>query len=714
MPDQTGTFAITTPLYYVNSYFHLGHTYTTFVCDTITRFHKMLGDETFFITGSDEHGVKIKEAAESHGMTPIQWADRIVEDGKALWKRIGVDYDYFVRTTQREPEDHYRDVQRFFRRIYDRGDIYLGEYEGLYCVGCEKYLTEKDLVDGKCPEHDSEPVPMKEQSLFFKLSKWAPVILEMLESEPDRIRPESRRNEIISKLKGGVDDLAVSRTKMKWGIPLDEIAPGHVCYVWFDALLGYATAAGLGEYLDELEKKEKDPSCEMKPTRFAKFWPNCLHIIAKDILWFHTVIWPAMQLAAELDPVDRKRIISRGSYAHGYLLERGRKMSKTLGNILDPYPYLDLLGSDALRFFLLREVTFGEDGSINHEAIAEKMNSDLANDLGNLLNRTLVMIEKDSDGKIPAEGAHNTELMEVSKEAHDNAVEDMKNLAFSRAIESIWELVRLANRNIEETEPWRLRREGKLDELHAFLYDQAQALHNLAILLHPFLPELTRKIWEQLGLPGRVEDHRYRDGSTWGTIDPGTCIHRGDPIAPRIDIQAFLQQVEILSAKRAEEKDKASTAPVKEKDKAATAPVGEKPLIKENPMIEDKPVVEQKPSIEETPTVPEIKPEITFDEFLKVDLRIATILECERVPGADKLLKMQIDLGREKRQIIAGIAKVYPPEQLVGRQIIVVANLLPRKVRGEMSNGMLLATGEEMTVTLLQPDKLSKPGDTVH
>ena len=345
----------------------------------------MLGKETFFITGSDEHGVKIKEAAETHGMTPLEWADRIVEDGKSLWKRIGIDYDYFVRTTQRAPEDHYKDVQRFFKRIYDRGDIYLGEYEGLYCVGCEKYLTERDLVDGKCPDHDKEPVKMKEQSLFFRLSKWAPVILEMLEADPSRIRPESRRNEMLSKLRGGVDDLAVSRTKMKWGIPLDEVAEGHVCYVWFDALLGYATAAGIGEYLDELDKRDADPNYQIKPTRFAKFWPNCTHIIAKDILWFHTVIWPAMQLAAELDPVDRRKMISRGSFAHGYLLERGRKMSKTVGNILDPYPYLDLLGSDALRFFLLREITFGEDGSINHEAIAERTNSDLANDLGNLL-----------------------------------------------------------------------------------------------------------------------------------------------------------------------------------------------------------------------------------------------------------------------------------------------------------------------------------------
>jgi methionyl-tRNA synthetase len=679
MPNDSNTFAITTPLYYVNGYFHLGHSYTTYVCDTINRFQKMLGKETFFITGSDEHGVKIKEAAESHGVSPLEWADRIVEDGKALWSRIGIDYDYFVRTTQRAPEDHYRDVQRFFKRIFDRGDIYLGEYAGLYCVGCEKYLTERDLVDGKCPDHDKEPVLMKEQSLFFRLSKWAPVILEMLEADPSRIRPESRRNEMISKLRSGVDDLAVSRTKMKWGIPLDEVAPGHVCYVWFDALLGYATAAGLGEYLDELDKHDKDPSCPIKPTRFAKFWPHCVHIIAKDILWFHTVIWPAMQLAAELDPVDRKRIISRGSFAHGYLLERGRKMSKTVGNILDPYPYLDILGSDALRFFLLREITFGEDGSINHEAIAERTNSDLANDLGNLLNRTLVMIEKDSEGKIPIEGAHNDALQTAARVAHDFAVELMKDFAFAKALEAIWELVRLANRRIEEAKPWELRRDGKVEELHAFLYDQAQALHNLAILLHPFLPQLTKQIWEQLGLPGRVEDHRYQDGAGWGSIDPGTCIHRGDPIVPRVDIPKFLEEVEKLTIVRQSERDKAATAPAKE-----------------------------------CPKMEEVKPEITFDDFLKVDLRIATILACERVPGTDKLVKMQIDLGLERRQIVAGIAKVYTPEELVGKQIVVVANLAPRKVKGELSKGMLLATGNELGVTLLKPEKPVDSGETVH
>jgi methionyl-tRNA synthetase len=681
MQDDSNTFAITTPLYYVNGFFHLGHAYTTYVCDSITRFQKMQGKETFFITGSDEHGAKILEAAESHGMTPLEWSDRIVEDGKALWSRIGIEYDYFVRTTQKEPENHYRDVQRFFKRIYDRGDIYLGEYEGLYCVGCEKYLNERDLVEGKCADHDKEPILMKEQSLFFKLSKWAPVILEMLESDPDRIRPESRRNEMISKLRGGVDDLAVSRTKMQWGIPLDDIAPGHVCYVWFDALLGYATAAGLGEYLDELDKHDADKSYKIKPTRFAKFWPHCVHIIAKDILWFHTVIWPAMQLAAELDPDDPRGMVTSGSFAHGYLLERGRKMSKTVGNILDPYPYLDLLGSDALRFFLLREITFGEDGSINHEAIAERANSDLANDLGNLLNRTLVMMEKDAGGQVPPEGIHKQALIDAAASAHAQAVLYMKDFQFAKALEAIWIFVRLANRNIEESKPWELRRDGKLDELNAFLYDQAQALHNLAILLHPFLPELTTKIWEQLGLPGKVSDHRYHDGAGWGNIDPGTCIHRGDPIVPRVDIAKFLEEVEKLTAIRQTERDKAGAA------KETCEPVAE---------------------------VPDFKPEITYDDFTKIDLRVATVLECEKIAGADKLLKLQIDLGREKRQIIAGVAKIYTPEEMVGKQIIVVANLAPRKMRGELSRGMLLATGEELSVTLLRPEKPVNPGETVH
>jgi len=680
MTDDTKIFCITTPLYYANAPFHLGHAYSTYVCDTLTRFHKMLGYDTFFITGSDEHGEKIKQSALERGFKPIEWTDKVVEDGKALWEKLGIEYDYFVRTTQRKPEDHYRDVQRFFKRIYDRGDIYLGDYEGLYCVGCEKYLTEKDLVDGKCPEHDKEPVLVKEPTLFFRLSKYAPILLDFLEKEPERIQPSTRRNEVISKLKSGVCDLAVSRTKLDWGVPLDEIQPGHVCYVWFDALLGYCTAAGIGKYFDELEKKEADPSYQIKPTRFAKYWPHCIHVIAKDILWFHTVIFPAMLLAARLDPEDPKKLLSRGTWSHGYLLERGRKMSKTIGNILDPIPYLELLGSDALRFFLLREVHFGDDGSINHEAIAERTNADLANDLGNLLNRTLAMIAKDSGGMIPPEGPHKSELVETCKRAYDGAVSEMLDFAPHRALDAIWEFVRLANKNIEETKPWELRKEGKFQELQAFLYDQAQALHNLAILLNPFLPNLTEKIWTQLGLPGKVSDHAYHDGGSWATIDPGTCTCQGDPIVPRIDIPKFLDDVERLSIERQKQRD--GLAGVKEEEK----------------MVD----------------VPEIKETISFDEFLKLDLRIATVLEAEKVAGTDKLVKLQLDLGREKRQIIAGIAKVYTQDELVGKQIVIVANLEPRKMRGEMSQGMLLATGTEETVTLLIPEKPSIPGDTVH
>jgi len=690
MTDEQGIFAITTPLYYANAPFHLGHAYSTYVCDTLTRFHKMLGDRTYFITGSDEHGEKIKRAAGSHGLTPLEWTDRVVDAGKALWKRCGIEYDYFVRTSQHQPDDHYRDVQRFFKRIYDRGDIYLGEYEGLYCVGCEKYLTDRDLVGGKCPEHDQEPVAMKEPCLFFRLSKWAPVVLAMIEKEPQRVRPDSRRNEILSKLKSGVEDLAVSRTRLDWGIPLNEIAAGHVCYVWFDALLGYATAAGLGAYLDEVDEKEKNPSYEIQPTRFGTLWPHCVHVTAKDILWFHTVIWPAMLLAADLVPGgDPSALVTSGTFSHGYLLERGRKMSKSVGNILDPYPYLELLGSDALRFYLLREVSFGEDGSISHESIAERTNADLANDLGNLVNRTLAMIDKDCGGLIPPEGPHNSELVETAKNAHDGAVQAMKEFAPHRALDAIWDLVRLANRTIEETRPWELRKAGNYDALNSFLYDQAQVLHNLAILLHPFLPELTRKIWDQLGLPGEVARHRYHDGGGWGTIDPGTCINRGEPIFPRIDIARFLEEVAKLSAKRDIEREELAQKPV-------AAP-------RETP----------KPPAK-APEIPEFKGEITFEEFLKLDLRIAKVLSCEPVKGTDKLLKMQIDLGSEQRQIVAGIAKAYKPEELVGKLIVVVVNLKPVKLKGEESRGMLLATGDEGDITLVVPEKPVAPGETVH
>ncbi|HEX9744053.1 MAG TPA: methionine--tRNA ligase [bacterium] len=670
MTNENKIFGITTPLYYVNARWHLGHAYSTFVCDTLTRFHKVNGYETFFVTGSDEHGVKVKEAAEAKGVTPIQWADEIVEHGKSLWERCGIEYDYFVRTTQREPEDHYADVQRLFKRIYDHGDIYLGEYEGLYCKGCEQYYTEKELEDGKCPIHETEPVVFKEPCLFFKLSKWAPVLLEMLQENPYRIRPESRHNEIVSKLKSGVDDLAVSRTRLDWGIPLDNVEKGHVCYVWFDALLGYATANGLGEWLDEVEKYEADNSYALRPTHFAKFWPNTTHIIAKDILWFHTVIFPAMLLAAELWPGDHKKLVSAGSYAHGYLLERGRKMSKSLGNILDPDPYLELLGSDALRFYLLREVSFGDDGSINHEAIAERTNADLANDLGNLLHRTLSMLDKDCDGKVPVEGPHNEEFVKTAKAVHDDAVQAIADFAPHKALESIWDLVRLANRNIEETKPWELRKEGKTNEVEAFLYDQVQALHNLAILLYPFIPKLTQKIWEQLGLPGNVKDQPYSAGATWGTIEPLTQTKKGDPIVPRIDIAEFLDSVDKLQHAKTAER----AAPAKSK----YAP---------------------------------IKEQIEYDDFAKCDFRIATIIEAEPVRKADKLLKLQIDLGLEKRQIVAGIAQHYKPEDLIGKQIVVVANLKPVTLRGEESRGMLLASGD--SPVLLAPIKDVTPGDTV-
>jgi methionyl-tRNA synthetase len=678
MTEETGIFTITTPLYYANAPFHLGHAYSTYVCDTLVRFYRMQGYDTYFITGSDEHGEKIKQAADALGLTPIEWTDRVVEEGKKLWKRCDIEYDYFVRTTQRKPDDHYRDVQRFFKRIFDRGDIYLGTYEGLYCVGCEKYLTEKDLVEGKCPDHDKEPILMQEPCLFFKLSKWAPVILEMLENQPDRVRPESRRNEVISKLKSGVDDLAVSRTKLDWGIPLDDIEPGHVCYVWFDALLGYATAAGIGKYLDELDKKEADPDYEIQPTRFAKYWPHCVHVIAKDILWFHTVIWPAMLLAAELDPDDPAKMVTTGTFSHGYLLERGRKMSKSVGNILDPYPYLDLLGSDALRFYLLREVVFGEDGSINHEAIAERTNADLANDLGNLLNRTLAMLDKDTGGMIPPEGPHNSNFIDTVKIAHDGAVQAMKEFAPHRALDAIWQFVRVANRNIEETAPWELRKNGKYQELSAFLYDQAQALYNLAILLHPFIPNLTREIWKQLGQTGDIADVSYHNGSTWGSLDPATCINKGEPIVPRIDINQFLEDVKKLSDERSRQREELGQMTAEKKE------------------------------------VPEFKEEITYDEFQKLDLRSATVLECEPVKGADKLLKLKIDLGREQRQIVAGIAKTHKPEDLIGKQIIIVANLKPVRLKGEESRGMLLATGDEENVTLLIPAKPVDPGETVH
>lgn len=721
------TFGITTPLYYVNDYPHIGHAYCTIAVDAIARFHRALGEEVRFITGSDEHGQKIKRAAEARNKKPIEIADEVVEHTKEVWKLFEIKFDRFVRTT--EPK-HYKDVQRVFKTIFDNGDIYKDLYEGWYCTPCETFLTEDEIGETKvCPECGRTVEWEKEATYKFRLSKYTKPLIDLYEAEPWRIRPESRYNEIMSRLrKEGLHDLSVTRTTIDWGVPLDEIEKGHVCYVWFDALLGYATASGIFG----------DP--DLPKGYFEKFWPNTTHIIGKDILWFHTVIWPAMQLALGWD----KSKISAGTFATGFWIEKGEKMSKSKGNIVDPTPLVKDFGFDAIRYFLLREVTFGLDGNISLEAIIHRTNSDLANDLGNLLHRSLSMLQKYRNGVIPEPSAvkatipqltyaqfeehfkacskgqrgfdilrlppdilvefdeHNVptavlkfdvapgtdekyrqwieNIIQQAFRTYFTSVKHMLCFEIKEALISIWDLVKIANKYIDDIQPWVLAKEGKNDVLDSVFFYLFEAIRSCALLIAPFTPGISRNIYSQLGIDRDVEKELLENAIRWGSglIKPGTQTRDPQPIVPRIDFEEYLKQHE--------ESIKPKIASEKPSEKPAEAVVQEEK---------------------------EQKPVVTYDDFVKLDLRVAKVLEAEKVLKADKLLKLKIDLGFETRTIVAGMAEHYTPETIVGKTIIVVANLEPRKIRGVESHGMLMAATSGRDVILLTVDKDAVPGSRI-
>ncbi len=638
----------TTPLYYVNAKPHMGHLYTTLVTDTLVRWHRMMQMDVFSITGSDEHGQKVLEAAEKQGTKPIEWADGIVEYTEELWEKYGISYDRFVRTTE---EQHYKDVQDFFKRVHDNGYIYKGQYEGPYCVPCETFWTDGQLEDGNCPECGRPTKLMAEDSYFFKLSAFSDWLIKRIEGNPHAIRPASRRKEILSRLKhaDGLRDLSVSRSRMPWGVPLDFLEKGHVCYVWFDALIGYMTAAKYGT------DKEY----------FKKVWPNMLHLIGKDILWHHTVIWPAMQKAAGFEDDE----ISLGSFAHGFLIQGGEKMSKSKGNILDPLPLLDIFTPDMMRYFILREVSFGQDGNISAEAMVGRINSDLANDIGNLLHRSLSMLEKYSDGVVPEADGVSDEISSWISDAYNAVVNDMPELRFKESLEAIWILINKANKFIEDSKPWDLAKDSDKTKLNQFLYELLDTIRAIAILTHPFMPQITGEMWKQLGYESKLEDIPYEDGGASGLLESGHKTAKAGPVVPRIDMEEFSDKW-------------------------------------------DKIFVEEK-TVDAKPVEPE-KPAVTFDAFMKMDLRAAKVLSAERVPKTDKLLKMEIDVGFEKRTIVAGVAEVYAPEQLVGKTIIVMANLEPKKLRGIESKGMLLAAhAEDGGFPLVILDGDARPGSVV-
>lgn len=680
-----GKFYITTPIYYPSDNLHIGHSYSTVSADALARYHRLKGDEVFFLTGTDEHGQKIQRRAQQTGVTPQQYVDRIVDGIKHLWKVLDISYDDFIRTTDAR---HVHAVQAIFKRLYDQGDIYKSEYEGWYCTPCETFWTERQVKDGKCPNEDcGRPVEkVREESYFFRVSKYADRLLEHIETHPEFIQPVSRKNEMINNfLKPGLEDLCVSRTSFSWGIPVtfDE---RHVVYVWLDALSNYISALGYPEAV-------ADPN-----SLFNKFWPADVHLVGKEIVRFHTIIWPITLMALGL-PLPKQ------VYGHGWLLLEGDKMSKSKGNVIDPVALAEKYGVDAIRYYLLREVPFGSDGSYSEDALIKRINVDLANDLGNLLHRTGAMIEKFNGGVIPDPGVSEALDLELQKTAAEAAAEvnhHMDHLVINEAVAAIWKLVGKTNKYIDEAAPWALAKdETKKARLGTVLYHMAEALRITAVLLQPFLTSTPDKIWSQLGLSGSVAQVDWEQGAKWGGIPSGTRIRRGDPIFPRIEVE----KVEAGAA--AESKDK--------KEQVAAVGAGGAGSAGSVGGAGSAASAAKTASAADAETANEAKPLITIDDFAKLDLRVAKILSAEKIEGADKLLHLQVEVGGEQRSIVAGIARHYSPEYLVGKSVVIVANLKPAKLRGHLSQGMLLAasTEDDGVLAFVTPEKELPSGSKV-
>ncbi|MGI6727281.1 MAG: methionine--tRNA ligase [Anaerovoracaceae bacterium] len=628
-------FYITTPIYYPSSNLHIGHTYCTVMADAMARFKRLTGHDVMFLTGTDEHGQKIQKIANEHGTTPQAYVDQVVDGIKELWKTMEISYDDFIRTTEKR---HIKRVQELFKQMYQRGDIYKGEYEGWYCTPCEAFWTETQAVEGKCPDCGRPVEKAKEEAYFFRLSKYQDRLIELFETNPEFLQPESRRKEMLSFAKQGLDDLCISRSSFDWGIPV-PIDEKHVIYVWLDALSNYITALG---YPDETEK-------------YNHYWPADVHLVGKEIVRFHSIIWPAMLMSLAL-PLPKKVL------GHGWILLEGGKMSKSRGNIVDPVKLIERYGVDALKYFLLREYTFGQDGLYTNETMLNRMNSDLANDLGNLLSRTVAMIEKYNGGIVPAAGTDegpDIELKEVALQTAPKVEAYMDKFNFSYALEEIWTLIRRTNKYIDETAPWVLAKdEATKERLNTVLHNLAESLRIVSVLIYPFMHSTSSKIRKQLGL--WFAEPEWADTKEFDVMN-GEQVKKGDAIFPRMDIEKELAELEAMNA-------------------AAVTSEKEYPPIKET---------------------------IQYGDFEKLDFRVGEILSCEKHPKADKLLVFQVKMGDETRQIISGVAGSFKPEETIGRKVIVVANLAPRKLRGLESNGMLLFAdnGDRLEfVTTTAPD----------